>query len=75
MVRDDHGSIPAAAAIAAVAAGPGVSPKIECFFYKLRTKSRTKIDMSKDIPPNHLLVEPRYYHSDRSKITLLPWLW
>ena len=26
-------------------------------------------------PPNHLLVEPRYYHSDGSKITLLPWLW
>ena len=26
-------------------------------------------------PPNHLLVEPRYYHSDGSKITLLPWPW
>ena len=26
-------------------------------------------------PPNHLLVEQRYYHSDGSKITLLPWLW
>ena len=24
------------------------------------------------IPPNHLLVEPRYYHSDGSKIALLP---
>ena len=24
------------------------------------------------IPPNHLLVEPRYYHSDGSKITLIP---
>ena len=22
-------------------------------------------------PPNHLLVEPRYYHGDGSKITLL----
>ena len=29
----------------------------------------------KYIPPNHLLVEPRLYHNDRSKITLLPWLW
>ena len=27
----------------------------------------------RDIPPNHLLVEPRYYHSDGSKITLFPW--
>ena len=26
-------------------------------------------------PPNHLLVEPWYYHSDGSKITLLPWPW
>ena len=25
------------------------------------------------ILPNHLLVEPQCYHSDRSKITLLPW--
>ena len=29
----------------------------------------------KDIPPNHLLVERWYYHSDGSKITLLPWRW
>ena len=29
----------------------------------------------KSILPNHLQVEPRYYHGDRSKITLLPWLW
>ena len=28
-----------------------------------------------DNPPNHLLVEPRYYHGDGSKITLLPWPW
>ena len=27
------------------------------------------------IPPNHLLVEPRHYHGDRSKFTLLPWPW
>ena len=27
------------------------------------------------IPPNHLLVEPRYYHGHGSKITLLPWPW
>ena len=26
-------------------------------------------------PPNHLLVEPRYYHGDGSKITLLQWPW
>ena len=26
-------------------------------------------------PPNHLLVERRYYHGDGSKIRLLPWLW
>ena len=25
--------------------------------------------------PNHLQVEPRYYHGDGSKITLLPWPW
>ena len=29
----------------------------------------------KDIPPNHLVVERWYYHSDGSKITLLPWRW
>ena len=28
-----------------------------------------------NIPPNHLLVEQWYYHSDGSKITLLPWPW
>ena len=28
-----------------------------------------------DYPPNHLLVEPRYYHGDGSKITLLPLPW
>ena len=33
-----------------------------------------KIDI-RDNPPNHLLVEPGYYHGDVSKITLLPWLW
>ena len=27
------------------------------------------------ILPNHLLVEPRYYHSNGSKIILLPWPW
>ena len=27
------------------------------------------------IPPNHVLVEPQYYHGDGSKITLIPWLW
>ena len=26
-------------------------------------------------PPNHLLVEPRYYHGDGSKIALLPSPW
>ena len=26
-------------------------------------------------PPNHLLVEPRYYHVEGSKIRLLPWPW
>ena len=28
-----------------------------------------------DNPPNHLLVEPWYYHGDGSKITLLPSPW
>ena len=32
-------------------------------------------NFKRHILPNHLLVEPRYYHSDESKITLLPWPW
>ena len=54
VVREDCGSIPAAAAILQLPPlpPPGVSPKIVCFFYKLRTmntsKSRTKIGVSKD---------------------------
>ena len=31
--------------------------------------------LSKKILPNHVQVEPRYYHSDASKITRLPWPW
>ena len=27
------------------------------------------------IPPNHVQVEPRYYHGDGSEITVLPWSW
>ena len=29
----------------------------------------------KNNPPNHLLVEPWYYHAEGSKIRLLPWPW
>ena len=53
VVREDRGSIPAAAAILQLPPlpPPGVSPKIVCFFYKLRTmnysKSRTKIGCQK----------------------------
>ena len=38
----------------------------------------TKIILSTNVsynPPNHLQVEPWYYHGDGSKITLLPWPW
>ena len=37
--------------------------------------SQLKIALSTSDPPNHLLVEPWYYHSDGSKIALLPWPW
>ena len=44
----------------------------------VRVFPSTHTDYCKDFRynlPNHLQVEPRYYHSDGSKITLLLWRW
>ena len=38
-------------------------------------KEQAHYTANRHIPPNHLLVEPQYYHGDGSKITLLPWPW